>query len=60
MPREDNYGMSALEYVILSDAPIELVRILQAVTAKQTVKRAEEVRQGMKSRRVSQDSLDRF
>ena len=29
---EDNDGKSALEYAILSGAPIEVVRLLQAVT----------------------------
>jgi hypothetical protein len=50
---EDNYGTSALEYAILSGAPIEVVRILQAVTSQQTQKQAQDIRTLEKIRRVS-------
>ena len=50
VPWEDNDGTSALEYAILSGAPIEVVRLLQAVTKKQ----AQQVRL-TNSRQVSQD-----
>ena len=50
VPWEDNDGTSALEYAILSVAPIEVVRLLQAVTKKQ----AQQVR-STNSRQVSQD-----
>ena len=57
VPWEDNYGTSALEYAILSGAPIEVVRLLQAVTCLQTKKQAQQVR-STNSRRDSQDSYD--
>ena len=57
VPWEDNYGTSALEYAILSGAPIEVVRLLQAVTCLQTKKQAQQVR-STKIRRVSQESND--
>ena len=57
VPWEDNYGTSALEYAILSGAPIEVVRLLQAVTCHQTKKQAQQVR-STNIRRVSQDSND--
>jgi len=54
---EDNDGKSALEYAILSGAPIEVVRLLQAVTCLQTKTHARQIR-STKIRRVSQDSYD--
>jgi hypothetical protein len=53
---EDNDGKSALEYAILSGAPLEVVRLLQAVTCLQT-KKAQQIRSA-KIRRVTQDSND--
>jgi ankyrin repeat protein len=50
---EDNYGKSALEYAILSGAPIEVVRLLQAVTCLQSKKQEQEVQSRKKTRRVS-------
>ena len=58
VPQEDNDGTSALEYAILSGAPIKVVRLLQAVTSMQTKKQAQEVQSAKNSRRVSQDSFD--
>ena len=34
VPLEDNEGMSALEHAIFSDAPIEVVKLLQHVTVR--------------------------
>jgi len=34
VPLEDQYGMSALEHAILSDAPIKVVKLLQHATRK--------------------------
>ena len=53
VPWEDNYGTSALEYAILSGAPIEVVRLLQAVTCLQSKKQEQEVQSRKKTRRVS-------
>ena len=58
VPQEDNDGTSALEYAILSGAPIKVVRLLQAVTSMQTKKQAQEVQSAKNIRRVSQDSFD--
>ena len=35
VPLEDNDGMSALEHAIFSDAPIQVIKLLQFVTRKQ-------------------------
>ena len=35
VPLEDNDGMSALEHAIFSDAPIQVIKILQHMTRKQ-------------------------
>ena len=35
VPLEDNEGMSALEHAIFSDAPIEVIKLLQHVTRRQ-------------------------
>ena len=35
VPLEDNDGMSALEHAIFSDAPIEVIKLLQHVTRRQ-------------------------
>jgi hypothetical protein len=43
VPQEDNYDRSALEYAILSGAPMKVVRLLQAVTINQTKKQAHEM-----------------
>jgi len=55
VPWVDNDGTSALEYAILSGAPIEVVRLLQAATCLQTKTHAQQVR-STNIRRVSQDS----
>jgi len=57
VPWEDNDGTSALEYAILSGAPIEVVRLLQAATCLQTTKQAQQVRL-TNSRGFSQDTYD--
>ncbi|KAL3815310.1 hypothetical protein ACHAXA_006812 [Cyclostephanos tholiformis] len=36
--REDNFGTSALEYAILSEAPFKVIRFLQTVTAEKKKK----------------------
>ena len=57
VPQEDNYDRSALEYAILSGAPMKVVRLLQAVTINQTKKQAHEMSTKL-VRRASQDSHD--
>jgi ankyrin repeat protein len=55
---EDEEGTSALEHAILSDAPINVVKLLQAITCQQNEMKAQQemkVLSFMKSRRVSHE-----
>jgi hypothetical protein len=59
VPWEDKDGTSALKIAILSDAPIQVVRLLQYVTHSQTEKQQEQdVLSRKRIRQVTQDSLD--
>ena len=55
--RKTNYDRSALEYAILSGAPMKVARLLQAVTITQTKKQVHEM-STMLVRGASQDSHD--
>lgn len=56
VPLEDDDGMSALEHAIISDAPINVVNLLQSATRTQCKAQQNKDNSMGRSKRISQDS----